>query len=154
VTTVGARSRTSILGAGLVSALVAGPLGGFIVALLSIAGYPSGGLAETPAPMLLIWGPLTGLFAACLPAATFGAAIGLYVQRGVSRGEHALRIRAAVGGSVLGASFGAGTHFISGLGAPLSLLLIAGALSGAFCGAMITSLVCSDDRADVAAAQQ
>jgi hypothetical protein len=143
-----------VLGAALVSALVAGPLGGLIIAIASIVGYPSGELAETSPAMLLVWGALTGFFAACLPSAVFGAAVGQYVQRGRARGEHALRLRAMVAGAALGATFGAGVYFIGGPGGPISLLVLAGVLSGALCGAMVTSIVDSDHRADAAAAQQ
>ena len=118
--TLARRSRTSVLGAALVSALVAGPLGGLIIAIASIVGYPAGELPETSPAMLLVWGVLTGFFAACLPAAVFGAAVGQYVQRGVSRGERGLRLRAMVAGAALGAIFGAAMHFIGGPGAPIS----------------------------------
>jgi hypothetical protein len=80
------RSRTSVLGASIMSALVAGPLGGIMITFACIAGYPAGELAETPGAMLLIWGVLTGFFYACLPAAVFGAALGAYVHRGLRRG--------------------------------------------------------------------
>jgi hypothetical protein len=143
-----------VLGAALVSALVAGPLGGLIIAIASIVGYPAGELAETSPAMLLVWGVLTGFFAACLPAAVFGAVLGQYVRRGRSRGEHGLRLRAMVAGAALGATFGTGMYFLGAPGAPFSLLVLAGVASGALCGAMITFIVDSDHRADAAAAQQ
>jgi hypothetical protein len=104
--------------------------------------------------MLLVWGVLTGFFIACLPAAVFGAAVGQYVHRGVAQGERGLRWRAMAAGAALGGIFGAALHFIGSLGAPVSLLVFAGLLSGALCGAIITSMVGSDYRADADAAQQ
>src|SRR5688500_12351622 len=105
------RARTSVLGSALVSALVAGPLGGLIVAIASIVGYPASELAKTHPAMLLVWGVLTGFVVACLLAAAFGAAVGHHVQRGLSRGDHRLRLRAMVAGGALGAGFGVAMQF-------------------------------------------
>ena len=142
------RSRTSVLGAAIVSALVAGPLGGLIIALACIAGYPAGELAETSGAFLMVWGVLTGFFYAILPAAVFGAGVGSYVRQGLSRGaaERVLRVRATLAGATLGGGFGAAVRVVASPDAPMSLFVIAGILSGAFCGAMVTSIVKSDYR--------
>jgi hypothetical protein len=148
------RSRTSVLGAALISALVAGPLGGLIVAVGVMGGYPAGDLAETPGAMLLVWGVLMGFFIACVPAAIFGATVGRYVRKHASLHSRGMRLRAILTSAVLGAAFGAiSTTLVGGPGTPVSLFAFAGAMSGAACGLAITRIVDSDRRADAAAAQ-
>ena len=100
------RSRTSVLGAAVVSAFVAGPVGGLIIATAVSLGYPARGLDETPAAMLVVWGVVTGFIIAAPVAAVFGAQ---HVRRGLSLGsaERILRLRAALSGAALDAVFGA-----------------------------------------------
>jgi hypothetical protein len=137
-----------VLGASIVSALVAGPLGGIIIALAYLAGFAVGELAETSGAFLVVWGVLTGFFYACLPAGAFGAAVGAYVRRGLVRGvgERILRVHAMMAGAALGAAFGVAVRPAAGSGAPAVLFGVAGLISGAICGAIITSIVKSDHR--------
>jgi hypothetical protein len=145
-----------VLGAAVVSAVVAGPLGGLLIATGTMLGYPVGHLADTPGAMLVLWGMLTGFLYASLPAAVFGAGLGQYVRRGLAQGknESALRFRAAAAGGALGGIFGVGLYLAGGAGAPLSLPIIAGVLTGAICGVIVTSIVTSDHRADARAAHR
>src|SRR5262245_1768682 len=100
--------------------------------------------------MLVVWGVLFGFLYASLPSALFGAALASYVRRELSRGgpERPLRAQAILGGAALGATFGAAIGSLARLGGPMPLYVIAGLLSGAICGSVITSIVKSDDSAN------
>jgi hypothetical protein len=144
------RLRTSVLGAALISAAVAGVVGAVVIVVAAAVGVGANSLSELPVPMVALWGLMTGVITTLPVGAACGAVVAALVRSHlVKHGSRRSATQRAAGlGGVFGAVYGLALHYLDSAGPSVTLLVAAGVIGGVAAGRVAAAVVISDYQAD------